>query len=118
MFLEVDPQGESIYSEIFQMYPPGLRIAIPLRPQGILHQSHLGDSEESHLIHGSPRISCRLTTSVVSLLTPCHWEVKRPGGMWVEKGGSEEQVKGQPAAGWDTEKHCVVEAVPSLAVGL
>lgn len=38
MFVEICPQGDSIYSEIFQMCSCG-----PLRSQGILHQSHSGD---------------------------------------------------------------------------
>ena len=63
VFLEIYPQGDSIYSEIFQMCPGGLWVAIPLKSQGILHPSHSGDSEESHLSQGLP--------GVVSLLTPC-----------------------------------------------
>lgn len=38
MFVEICPQGDSIYSEIFQMCSCG-----PLRSQGILHQSNSGD---------------------------------------------------------------------------
>lgn len=71
MFVEIYPQGDSIYSEIFQVCPGGLWVAILLRSEGILHPSRPGDFEESHVGHSSPRVSCRHTTSVISLLIPC-----------------------------------------------
>lgn len=92
VFVEICPQGDSIYSEIFQMCSGD-----PLRSQGILHQSHSGDSEESQLAQG-------LLQAFLSLLISCCWQGRMPGGMWAEKGDPEEQVKWQPTAGGDTSE--------------
>jgi len=69
VFVVIDPQGNSLYSEIFQTCPGGLWVAIPLRSHGIPHRS--GHPGESHFGRGLSRGSCRHITSVGSLPIPC-----------------------------------------------
>lgn len=120
MFVEIYPQGDSVYRDIFPICPGGLWVAIPLRSQGILHQSHSGDSEEyppqpqlaQYLLQAQHQ--CCLSPRPSLLTSKDTWGHAGRKGRF--RGPSE--VTAHSRRGRRRELNCVVAAVPSLAVGL
>ena len=103
VFVEIWPQGDSMYREIGQMCS-----GHPLRSPEFLYQSPSDDAEELCSVLACPGwVSSGHPMRLLSLLilwSPCCWQANMPGGMWAEEESPEEQVKWQPTAGGDTGK--------------